>query len=53
MLLIIFLGLISTLTSFCDGCDFGTHKVKDIDWNKVRIRVYTRFLKYADFKTAT
>jgi hypothetical protein len=35
MFLIIFLGLIATLTSVCDGCDVGTLKLKHFDWYKV------------------
>jgi hypothetical protein len=39
MLLIIFLGLIATLTSVCDGCDVGTQDVKHFDWYKVGVTV--------------
>jgi len=39
MLLIIFLGLIATLTSVCDGCDIGTQNVKHFDCSKVCIVV--------------
>jgi len=35
MMLIIFLGLIATLTSVCDGCDFGTTDLKYFDWDNV------------------
>jgi len=45
MLLIIFLGLIATLASVCDGCDVGTSEVNNFDWNQVSITVLTRFLK--------
>jgi len=41
MLLITFLGLIATLMSVCDGCDFGKPEFKHFDWNKVCIRVLT------------
>jgi len=53
MLLIIFLGLIATLASVCDGCDVGTSEVNNFDYYKVCIIVLTRFLKQAAFKTAS
>jgi len=52
MLLIIFLGLISTLTSVCHGCDVGNMDVKHFDWYKVGMSVLKRFLKQAAFKPA-
>ena len=44
MLLLIILGLISKLTLVRGDCDFGTLKLKDFDWNKVGVNVFTRFL---------
>jgi hypothetical protein len=46
MLLIIVLGLIAKLASVCDGCDVGTLKMDDFDWNQVDISVNTRFLNH-------
>ena len=53
MLLIIILGLMAKLMSVSGDCDIGTQLVDDFDWNKVGIRVLTRFLKQAVSKTAT
>ena len=53
MLLIIFLGLIATLTSVSRGCEIGPQSVKNFDFYKVCIIVMTQFLKQAVFKTAT
>ena len=53
MLLIIILGLMAKLMSVSGDCEIGTHLVNDFDWNKVGIRVLTRFLKQAGSKTAT
>jgi hypothetical protein len=39
MLLIIFLGLIATLTSGSGGCDVGNQDVKDFDFSRVGIDV--------------
>jgi len=44
MLLINFFGLISKLALVCRDCDFGTLKPNDVDWNKVGVSVFTRFL---------
>jgi len=44
MLLIIFLGLIANLTLLSGECDFGTLKLRDFDWNKLGVSVFTRFL---------
>ena len=44
MLLIIFLGLIAKLTLLSGDCDVGTLKLKDLDWNKVGVNVFTSFL---------
>jgi hypothetical protein len=52
MLLINFLGLIAKLASVCDGCDVGTHEVKNFDWNKVCTVVLRQFLIQAAFKTS-
>jgi hypothetical protein len=52
MLLIIFLGVIATLTSVSRGCDFGNLEQNNFDWYNVRITVLTQFLKYTAFKTA-
>jgi len=52
MLLIIFLGLIATLTSGSRGCEIGPQSVKNFDFNKVCIIVLTQFLKQTYFKTA-
>ena len=52
MLLIIILGLMAKLMSVSADCDIGTHLVNDFDWNKVGIRVLTRFLKQAASETA-
>ena len=41
MLLIIFLGLISKLTSVSGECEIGTSEVSDFDWDKVGIIVFT------------
>ena len=41
MLLIIFLGLVATLTSVSGGCDVGTQDVKDFDFYMVGIGVVT------------
>ena len=53
MLLIIILGLMAKLMKVFADCDIGTHLVNDVDWNKMDIRVLTRFLKQAASKTAT
>jgi len=50
MLLIIFLGLIATLTSVSGDCDVGTQGVKYVDFTKVGITVLGGFLKQAVFK---
>jgi len=47
MLLITFLGLIVTLTSVSGECNVGTQHVKDFDWNKVGVRLFTGILKEA------
>jgi len=52
MLLIIFLGLIATLTSVSRGCEFRHQDVKNFNFSKVCIIVLTQFLKQASFKTA-
>ena len=52
MLLIIFLGLIATLASVCDGCNVGTQEVNNFDWDQVGISVLTRFLEEVAFMTA-
>ena len=44
MLLIIFLGLIYKLALVYGDCDFGTPKLNDVDWNKVGVSLFTRFL---------
>jgi len=44
MLLIIFLALIYKLALIYGDCDFGTLKPNDVDWNKVGVSVFTRFL---------
>jgi hypothetical protein len=41
MKLIIFLGLIATLNSVCDGCDIGIQGVEGFDWAEVGISVLT------------
>jgi hypothetical protein len=41
MLLIIFLGLISKLTSVSGECEIGTSEVSDFDWDKVGIILFT------------
>jgi hypothetical protein len=45
MLLIFFLGLITNVALFCDGCDVGTTDVTNFDWDNVGIRVLTEFMK--------
>jgi hypothetical protein len=52
MLLIVCLGLIAKLTLVSGDCDVGNREVKDFDWIKVGVSVFTRFLKQAAFKTA-
>jgi len=47
MLLIIFLGLVATLTSVSGGCDVGTQDVKDFDFYMVGIGVVTWLLEQA------
>jgi hypothetical protein len=44
MLLIIFWGLIAKLTLLSGDCDVGTLKLKDFDWKKVDVNVFTSFL---------
>ena len=44
MLLIIFLGLIYKLGFVCGECGFGSLKPNDLNWNKVGVSVFTRFL---------
>ena len=44
MLLIIFLGLIANLTLLSGECNVGTVKLRDFDWNKVGVSVFTSFL---------
>jgi len=51
MLLITFLGLIATLTSVSGECNVGTQDVKDFDWNKVGVRLFTGFLKEGAVET--
>jgi len=51
MLLTTFLGLIATLTSVSGECDVGTQDVKDFDWNKVGVRLFTGFLKEGAVET--
>ena len=41
MTLIIFLGLIATLSSVCDGCDVGNQDVQHFNWTKVGLTVLT------------
>ena len=53
MLLIIILGQMAKLMSVSANCDIRTYLVNDFDWNKMGIRVLTRFLKQAASKTAT
>ena len=53
MLLITILGLMANLMSVSANCEIGTQLVNDFDWNKMGIRVLTRFLKQAASKTAT
>jgi len=50
MLLIIFLGLIATLTSVSGDCDVGISERKYFDWYKVGAGVMIRFLKQAALK---
>ena len=50
MLLIFFLGLIAKFTLVFGDCDIGTHDIKDFDWSKVCISVFTQVLKQAAFK---
>jgi len=47
MLLIIFLGLVATLTSVSDGCDVGTQDVKDFDFFRVGAGVLAWLLEQA------
>jgi hypothetical protein len=42
MLLIIFLGLIATLTLASGDCDVGTQDVNDFDWTEVGVILLTR-----------
>ena len=51
MLLTTFLGLIATLTSVSGECNVGTQDVKDFDWNKVGVRLFTGFLKEGAVET--
>jgi len=44
MLLIVFFGLIANVALLSGECDFGILKLKDFDWNKVGVSVFTRFL---------
>ena len=44
MLLIIVLCLIANLTLFCAECDVGTLNLRDFDWNKLVVSVFTSFL---------
>jgi len=50
MLLIIFLGLIATLTLVSGDCDVGTQGMKDFDFTKVGVRVLILFLKQVIIK---
>jgi hypothetical protein len=52
ILLIIVLGLFAQLALVSGECDCVTTKMKDFDWDKVRIIVLIPFLKQAAFKTA-
>jgi hypothetical protein len=45
MLLIIFLGLIATLTLVSGKCDVGTQNMDDFNWTKVRVNLFTRIVK--------
>jgi hypothetical protein len=45
MMLIVFLGLIAKLTSVSGNCGDGIQGVKNLNWNKVGVRVLTQFLK--------
>ena len=50
MLLIIFLGLITSLTLVSGVCDYGTRGMDDFDFIKVGIFVWTGFLKQITLK---
>jgi len=52
MLLIIFSGLIASLTLVSGNCDVGNSEGKYFDWYKVGAGVMTQILKQATVNTA-
>jgi hypothetical protein len=50
MFLIIFLGIIATLTSVSDGCDIGTSEVDNFNWTAVSASILRGFLKQRALK---
>jgi hypothetical protein len=51
MLLTIVFGLIAKLMLVSEGCDVGTTKVKQFNWNQVLISVLIGIMKHETFKT--
>jgi hypothetical protein len=50
MLLIFLFGLIAILASVSDGCDVGTTKLDNFDWNQVGVSVLIQILTHLPLK---